>query len=135
MYLSKFQNVFVLIAKYICHNCKMHLSKLQNVFVWIANCICPNCKMYLSKLHNVFVQIAKCICQNCKMNLHELWVVKCGGQSLCLIGVWGRNSMNLWCHTVPHCGSHSHTLSSSFCRSISAITYDDDDHHDDNPQS
>ena len=39
---TKFQNVFVQIAKYICPNCKMYLSKLQNVFVQIEKCICPS---------------------------------------------------------------------------------------------
>ena len=49
MFLSKFQNVFVRIAKCICPNYRMYLSKLQNVFVQIAKYICPNYKMYLSK--------------------------------------------------------------------------------------
>ena len=60
MYLCKWQNVVVQIAKFICPNCSMYLSKLQNVFVQIAKWICPNCKMYLSKLQNVFVQLGKC---------------------------------------------------------------------------
>ena len=84
MYLSKLQNVFVGIAKYICSNwwqlltccspaytvssesqlaiakyiylnCKMYFSKLQNIYVLIAKCISLYCKMYLSKLQNVFV--------------------------------------------------------------------------------
>ena len=42
--------------------CKMYLLKFQNVFVQIAKCICSNCQMYLFKLLNVFVQIAKYIC-------------------------------------------------------------------------
>ena len=31
---------------------RVYLSNLQNVFVLIAKCICPNCKMYLSPLQN-----------------------------------------------------------------------------------
>ena len=35
-------------------NCKMYLSKFQNIFVKIAKYICLNCKMYVSKSNNVF---------------------------------------------------------------------------------
>ena len=46
------------VKKGICPNCKcffsklqMYLSKFENLFVQIARCICPNRKIYLSKLY------------------------------------------------------------------------------------
>ena len=44
------QNVVVLIAKYICPNCKMYLSKLKNMFLQIAKCICLNFQWFLPRL-------------------------------------------------------------------------------------
>ena len=54
----------------------MYLYKWPNVYVQIARCICKNGKTYLSKVPDVFEQMAKCICLNCK-SMREL--DKCQG--------------------------------------------------------
>ena len=79
MYLFKWLNVFVQMAKCICPDCKMYLYKLQNIFVQIAKvfvqmakCICPNGQKYLSRLQNVFVQMAQCICPYYKTELLQV---------------------------------------------------------------
>ena len=69
MYLSKFLNVFVQIAKCICQSCKIYLSTFQNV--WAQGGRAPNVllrahpsqmylykvQMYLSKFQNVFSKL------------------------------------------------------------------------------
>ena len=119
MYLSKFPNTFVQIAKcicpnkknvfvrssirqdethcpeewkdvteeFICENCKIYLLKFQDIFVQIAKSICPNLTMYLfpapsagmrltalrdekMSQRNIFVKMAKCICQSSKIYLY-----------------------------------------------------------------
>ena len=62
LYLSKWQNISIKIAQYICQNCPVYLSKLLG-------------KKYFSKLQNVFVQSAgyfvqltKCICPQLAYN-------------------------------------------------------------------
>ena len=81
IYLSKLQNVFALISKYlyklsnefapiakcICQSQKMYLSKLDNLLFQITKYICSNNKVYLSKLQNVFLYITKCSCTNNKI--------------------------------------------------------------------
>ena len=64
MYLSKWLNLFVRIAKLICQNFQMDLSKFPNDFGKISNWICQNFEMVLSKFSNGFVWIADCICPN-----------------------------------------------------------------------
>ena len=76
IYLSKLQNVFIKIDKYICQNRNsilittgstdwqwmfwwtMDLHKHPNVFVWTSKCIYRNQQMYLSQFTNIYFKIA-----------------------------------------------------------------------------
>ena len=89
--------MYFLMAKFILPNCKIYMSKFKNIFIWIARCICFNCKMYFlswglwyffallhmgtkmavsttfsTYLPNVFFKIAKFICPNCQIYLSKL---------------------------------------------------------------
>ena len=70
----------------------MYLSKLQNEFVQIAKWICPNCKMYLSKLQNIFVQIAKCICPNWLLISTQSLIPR---WSVTIKAIWGGRPVNV----------------------------------------
>ena len=83
MYLSKFQNVFVQIAKCICLSCNIYLSKFQNVWASGPNvllhahppkCTCPKCQIKKLNLiprnefESSFVRLFFSRCSTAEMN-------------------------------------------------------------------
>ena len=66
MYLSKFQNVFLEIAKCICldfcQESKILGLKPSGEIHYCCQSLSQKFQMYLLKLQNVFVEIVKCIC-------------------------------------------------------------------------